>query len=258
MYAGAALVLVSIAGVVVRGWDAWEPAVRWTFAGLTTVAMIAAGLFVRLPWSRRVSDERRRAVSALLTTGVAVATTGVGVALGSAQGAMSVGAGNVGRALGVVLAMLAVNLIARTPVSEAGLLGSLVWAAWVAVPPGPGTWALLMGVGVAWAALGVRWARGRRTAMVLGSALALVASVGMASGPWAWPTRAGLAAVSVLGLGAFLRGRANYWLALGAGAATALAASVAGDVVGPALALLVGGLATMTVSWVALRSAHRR
>ena len=81
---------------------------------------------------------------------------------------------------------------------------------------------------------------------------------GWPAGPWAWPTRAGLAAVAVLGLGAFLRGRANYWLALGAGAATALAASVAGDVVGPALALLVGGLATMAVSWVALRSAHRR
>ena len=60
-----------------------------------------------------------------------------------------------------------------------------------------------------------------------------------------------------MGLGLFLRGRANYWLALGAGAATALAASVAGDVVGPSLALLVGGLATMVVSWIALRSARR-
>jgi hypothetical protein len=93
--------------------------------------------------------------------------------------------------------------------------------------------------------------------MALGAALALVASVGMAAGPWAWPTRAALAAVAILGLGAFLRGRANYWLALGAGAATALAASVAGHVVGPALALLLGGLATMVVSWVALHGTRR-
>ena len=257
MYTGAALVLVSIGGVVVRGWAVWEPGVRWTFAGLTTVALIAAGLFVRLPWGRALSDERRRAVSALLTTGVAVAATGVGIALGSAQGAVSAGPGSAARALWVVLAMLVVNLIARSPLSESGLLGAMAWAAWVVVPPGPGTWAFLAGLGVVWAGLGMRWARGHRTAMGLGAALALVASVGMAAGPWAWPTRAALAAAAILGLGAFLRGRANYWLALGAGAATALAASVAGDVVGPALALLLGGLATMVVSWIALRRARR-
>jgi len=257
MYTGAALVLVSIGGVVARGWGAWDPDARWAFAGLMTVALVAAGLFVRLPWSREVSDERRRAVSGLLTTGVAVAATGVAVALGSAQGAASAGPGTVARALALVVTMLVVNVIARTPVSESVLLGALTWSAWVAVPPGPGTWAFLTALGALWAALGMRWARGRRTSMVLGAALALVASVGMAVGPWAWPTRAGLAAVAVLGLGAFLRGRANYWLALGAGAATALAASVAGDVVGPALALLIGGVATMIVSWIALRSARR-
>jgi hypothetical protein len=257
MYAGAALVLISVGGVVARGWSAWEPGVRWAFAGLTTVALVAAGLFVRLPWSRSLGDERRRAVSALLTTGVAVAATGVSVALGSGQGALSADPGNTALALCVVVAMVVVNAVARTPVSESGLLGALVWSAWVVVPPGPGTWAFLVALGAVWAGLGARWARGRRTAMVLGAAVALVASVGMAAGPWAWPTRAGQAAVAVLGLGAFLRGRANHWLALGAGAATALAASVAGDVVGPALALLVGGLATMVVSWIALRSARR-
>ena len=257
MYTGAALVLVSIGGVVVRGWSAWEPALRWAFAGLTTVALIAAGLFVRLPWSRMLTDERRRAVSALLTTGVAVATAGVAVALGADRGSISSGGASAALPVGVVLAMLLVNLVARTPVSESGLLAALAWSAWVVVPPGPGTWAFLVGVGVAWGVLGMRVARGRRTAMAVGVGLALVASVGMAGGPWAWPTRAALAAVAVLGLVAFLRGRANHWLALGAAAATALAASVAGDVVGPALALLVGGLATMAVSWIALRSARR-
>jgi hypothetical protein len=258
MYAGAALVLVSIGVVAVRGWASWDPAVRWLLAGLTTVALIAAGLFVRLPWRRVLSDERRRAVSALLATGVVVAAIGVAVGLGTDRptGGQSSAAGGA-LAVGVVLAMVLVNLVARTPASEAGLLACLAGATWVVVPPGPGTWAFLLGLGVLWAVIGSRWARGRRTALVLGAGVALVASVGMAAGPWAWPTRAVLGAVAIVGLGLFLRGRANYWLALGAGAATALAASVAGDVVGPALALLVGGLSTMAVSWIALRSARR-
>lgn len=259
IYTGAALVLVSVIGVVARGWTDWEPAVRGVFAGLATVALVSAGLFVRLPWSRPLSDERRRAVSALLVTGVAGALTAMAAAPGSGAGVLSAGAGEAARAVGVLLAVLMANLVARTPVSESALLGALAWVAWVATPPGPGTWAVLVGLGAAWAAagLGARWARGRRTALVLGSTLALLASVGMAAGPWAVPTRAALGVVVVLGLGGFLRGRANHWLALGAGAATALAASVAGDVVGPALALLVGGLATMAVSWIALRAARR-
>ena len=87
--------------------------------------------------------------------------------------------------------------------------------------------------------------------------LALASAVGLAQGSWSWPVRGALAAVAVAGLGLFLRGRANHWLALGAGAATALAASVAGGVLGPALALLVGGLATMGVSAIALRGTRR-
>jgi glucose dehydrogenase len=117
MYAGAALVLVSIGGVVARGWAAWEPGLRWSFAGLTTLALIAAGLFVRLPWSRSLTDERRRAVSALLTAGVAVAMAGVAAVLGSGQEAPTSDPGTAARALGVVLAMLVVNLVARTPTS---------------------------------------------------------------------------------------------------------------------------------------------
>ena len=196
MYAGAALVLVSIGGVVVRGWAAWEPAVRWTFAGLTTVALIAAGLFVRLPWSRAVSDERRRAVSALLTTGRRRwPRPGWASRSGPRRVRLSAGPGQCRPgAWGVVLAMLVVNLIARTPVSESGAArspwrGRRGWSC----RPGPGTWAVLVGLGVAWAGLGMRWARGRRTAMVLGAALALVASVGMAGGPVgvADPRRAG-------------------------------------------------------------------
>ncbi len=257
MYTGAGLVLMAIAGVVIRGWTTWDPAFRWAFIGLGAVGLVAAGLFIRLPWRRPLSDERRRAVSAILTAGVVVAGIGVGAAVGTVQWAASQDSAAVALPLGAVLAMLLVNLVARTPVSESGLLTAVAWSAWMAVPPGPGTWAFLAGLGVVWAGVGFRWARGRRTAGVLGVSLALVASVGMSAGPWAWPTRAMLAAVAVIGLGAFLRGRPNWWLALGAGAATALAAAVAGEVVGPVLALLIGGLATMVVSWIALRSARR-
>lgn len=257
MYTGAGLVLVAIAGVVTRGWTTWDPAFRWAFLGLGAVGLVTAGLFIRLPWRRPLSDERRRAVSSLLTAGVVVAGVGVGAVVGTSQGAASQDGAAVALPLGAVLGMLLVNLVSRTPLSESGLLAAVAWSAWVVVPPGPGTWAFLVGLGVIWAVVGIRWARGRRTAGVLGAGLALVASVGMSAGPWAWPTRAMLAGVVVLGLGAFLRGRPNWWLALGAGAATALAAAVAGDVVGPVLALLVGGLATMAVSWIALRSARR-
>ncbi len=268
MYCGAGLVLVAILGVVVRGWSAWDATLHVAFTALSTSTLLAAGLFLRLPWRRVPGDERRRAVSALLTTGVVVATTGIAVAVAPDRAAAGVlgspgssGSGQGGLAVAAVcaaVAILAVTVVARSPLAECGLLLALAWAAWVVVPPGPGTWAVLAGLGVAWAALGSRWARGRRTAVVLGAGMALACSVGMATGPWAWPTRAALAVVAVVGLVAFLRGRANAWLALGAGAATALAASVAGDVVGPALALLVGGVATMVVSGVALRGARPR
>ena len=164
MYTGAALVLVSIGGVVARGWAAWEPGVRWAFAGLTTVALIAAGLFVRLPWSRTVSDERRRAVSALLTTGRRGGHDRASAwRSGPHRAPCPSGPGNAARALGVVVAMLVVNLIARTPVSESGLLGcagvgGLGRRAPGARAPGPSWWG--------WASSGPgsasRWARGRR------------------------------------------------------------------------------------------------
>lgn len=255
LYTGAALVLVAVLGAVVRGWSDWEPTMRWASVALASVALLAAGVFVRLPWSRRPGEERRRAVSAMLTSGAALAVAALGVALG-------VGQGNDPR-LAVVhsivacLSMLTVAMVARTPMSETGLLAALTWSAWVLVPPGELLWAVLALLGLAWALVGSRYARGRRTASVAGATLALAASVGLAQGPWAWPVRAVLAALTAFGLAAFLRGWANHWLALGAGAATALAASVAGGALSPALALLVGGLATMAVSGIALRGAGR-
>lgn len=255
MYAGAGLVALAVGGAIARGWDGWDAAMRAASVGLTALALLTAGLFLRLPWTRRAGEERRRAVSAMLSLGAGLALVASGVGLGVGQAVPGATAG--AHAVVGVLAMLAVCAIARSALAELGLLLATAWAAWVVVPPGPGTWAALVVLGAGWALAGLRWARARRTAAVAGSALALVASIGLAQGPWAWPARGGLAALVVVGLVTFLRGGANPWLALGAGSATALAASVAGAALGPALALLIGGAATMLVSGIALRSARR-
>jgi hypothetical protein len=255
VYAGAGLVVVAVLGVAVRGWADWTTGMRAAGVALTAVALLATGLFVRLPWARQPGDERRRAVSVLLTTGMATVAVATGLALEVRQGSAGVPA--TAHALGSVLGMLLVVVVARTPLAELGLLAAGAWAVWVVVPAGLWTWVGLAGLGVAWALLGARLARGRRTAAVAGTALALVGAVGMAQGALAWPVRGALAALAVGGLAAFLRGGAGHWLALGAASATALAASVAGGQLGPAPALLVGGLATMGVSAIALRSARR-
>jgi hypothetical protein len=191
-------------------------------------------------------------VSTLLTAGVGLALAAAGLGLESPGSGAAIGLAGA-----AVLALLLVCVVARTPLSETALLGSLAWSAWLLAPSGAATWAALVGLGMAWVAVAVRVARGRRTAAVSGALLALACSVGLAQDSWAWPVRAALAAVVAAGLVMFLRGGPNAWLALGAGGAAALAASVAGGLLGPALALLVGGLATMTVSGIALRAASR-
>jgi hypothetical protein len=87
--------------------------------------------------------------------------------------------------------------------------------------------------------------------------LALGAAVGLAQGQWAWPVRGALTALVAVGLIRFLRGGEGAWLALGAGAATALAGSWAGGTLGPVVALILAGMATMAVSGIALRSTRR-
>jgi hypothetical protein len=255
IYVGAGLVVLAVAGAAVRGWADWAAGMRAAAVALTSVALLATGLFLRLPWSRRAGDERRRAVSALLTTGMGLVCVATGLALGVRQGVQ--GGSALVHGVGCLLGMLLVAVVARTPLAELGVLAAGAWAAWVLAPAGAWTWVALAGLGAAWALLGWRLARGRRTAVVAGTALALLGSVGMAQGALAWPVRGVLAALAVAGLVVFLRGGPSPWLALGAGSATALAAAAAGNQLGPAPALLVGGLATMAVSAIALRSARR-
>ena len=255
VYVGAGLVLLAFLGAALRGWAGWDPTMRGSAVGLTALALVASGLFVRLPWGRRTTAQRRRAVSVLITAGLALAAVGsaAGLHLGQASG----GVEGVLQAVAVVLAMAGGCAVARTPLSETGLLGALAWAVWALVPVGPGTWWCLVGLGVAWAGLGLRLARAPRTAVTTGTALALVASVGLAQGQWAWPVRGALLALAVVGLGRFLRGGANGWLALGVGAAMALSGAVAGGALSPALTLMVAGVTTMAVSGLALRGARR-
>lgn len=255
MYAGALLMGLALAYVAVQGWPEWDLPARVSGLLLGSVALIATGLFVRLPWERSVSGERRRAVSALLTVGVGLGLAALGV-LGQV-GRAGDAATAVGHAVASVVLMLGACAVARSPFSEVALLGALAWAAWLVVPPGTAAWATLVGLGVAWVGLAARGARGRRTAAVAGTALALVASAQLGQGQWAWPVRAALAALAIGALVVFGRGGPNPWLALAAGAAAALAGAIAGGVLGPALALFIGGLATMVVSWVALRAAGR-
>ncbi|MCU0300039.1 MAG: hypothetical protein MUF35_00355 [Candidatus Nanopelagicales bacterium] len=256
VYVGAGLAVLAVAGVAVRGWADWASGMRAAAVALTSVALLATGLFVRLPWSRRPGDERRRAVSALLAAGMGLVCVASGVALDVRQGTAA--ALGLAHGLACVLAMLLVAAVARTPLTELAVLGAGAWAAWVLVPSGPWTWVAMVGLGSAWALVGWRVARGRRTAVVAGVGLALVGSVGMATqAALAWPVRGVLGALAVGGLLAFLRGGPAPWLALGAASATALAASVANDQLGPAPALLVGGVATMVVSAIALHGARR-
>lgn len=254
LYCGASLVLLAVLGMGVRGWGQWQDGMRAAASALASLLLLASGLFLRLPWRSRMSDERNRAVSVMLGTGVAASLVGSAIVLGVSQSSDPVGAA-VQSGTGVLL-LVGVNLVARTPFSETLLLGSICWLAWLTLPWRPGLWLVLAGLGVLWLLAGQRLGRGPRTAAVAGCTVALAAGAALAAEPDAWVARGVLAAVTAVGLGLFRAGRANYWLALGAAAATALAAAVAAAALSPAPALMIGGLATMAVSGVALRAAR--
>lgn len=254
IYVGAGLVVVAIGVVAAQGWGGWSSPLRLAATALTAVALAALGLFILLTGPRPLDGVRRRAASLALPAGVALALACPVVALG--LGAGSPVEVRVVHAAVSVATMIGIARAARSPVSETALLAACAWSVWLLAPGGPWRWGALIALGVAWALLAGRVAAGRRTAIVAGTSLALLAGVGLSTGPWAWPARAALAGAAGAGLVAFLRGRANGWLALSAAAATALAASVAGSTLGPALAMLVSGLSTTVVSWVALRAAR--
>lgn len=267
MYCGALLVLLALGSAVVRGWSEWESGSRWATAVLAALALLAPGLWARVSAPRPVSAQRRRAVSAMVTCGTVVGVAALGVATDPTPGTGE--AGTVVLAVGGVVAGVASVAAARSPLSETWLLVGLAWACWLLLPRGPVAWGVLTALGAGWALAACGpWVlrgrtllpagghlRGRRTALVVGPGLALLGGVALATGPWAWPARLALLVVAGAAFTMFRRGGANHWLALAAGSGTALVAAVAGDVLGPALALLMGGVATMGLSWLGLRSA---
>lgn len=254
MYAGAGIVVVALLGIVLRQWPDWSDQLQLGTTGLASVALVCGGLFLRLPWDRRMSQERTRAVSAALSCGVATAAVGVAALLGIRQSSDPVGA--IGHALLCVLGLALVCVAAATAFSETLLLVALCWLAWVALPSGTVLHLGLACLGSAWVVAGRQWARGPRTAAVIGTLVALVGGTLLAAAPDAWIARGVLAVLAAWALWAFLSGAVSAWLGLAAGAACALSAGIVADLLSPAPALLAGGLATMAVSAVALRGAR--
>ncbi len=261
IYLGGGLVAIAFAVVISRTWPEWGQSARWLGPSLLAVALLATGLLLRLPLLSSIEGPlaapRRRGISALLTAGATLAVVLMGIVL-SVDEVSPIGV----RALhgGVALvAALAVTTLARSPMAESVVLLALSWSCWLLFPAGPWAWVALATLGLCWSLLAwgrlgrLQVIRGERTAAVLGGLVALAACVGLAAGPWAWPTRGILVCVAGWGLMSFVRGGATAWLFLGAGAAAASGAAVAGDLLGPALALCAGGAATMLVSWLALR-----
>ncbi len=254
LYVGGVLMALAVLLQAARGWQGTADWVQAVSLGLTSFVLLATGFFVRLPWSRTLGPQRRRAISVLLVSGAGFALIGIGAAADVRRGAAQ--ALLLAHVVIAVLTMVLVCRIARTPASESGVLAASVWGVWVLAPAGAGCWLGLAALGMAWVLLGTRWAQGPHTARVTGTLLALCAAVGLAQGEWKWAVALVLAGLSVTGLVMFVRGGPNHWLALGAASATALAGSITGGQ-GPLLALAVGGLATMLVSGIALRSATR-
>ncbi len=202
IYGGAAVMLVAVVGIAARLWAQWDGVERLVTTGLAAASLILGALWLRAPWGRSASPACTRGVSVMLATGVLAG--GVGTALLFGLGQSSDPVAGLGHALASVAVMVAVNAVARTPYSETALLGALTWLGWVGLPDGPILWLGLLGLGVAWVGLGVRFARGPRTAAVAGAGLALASAAVMAAQPGAWVARGVLAVLACLGLWGFL------------------------------------------------------
>ncbi|MGV1005079.1 MAG: hypothetical protein ACOYEV_10035 [Candidatus Nanopelagicales bacterium] len=239
IYIGAVLIGAAAAVMAWQGWQAWSYRQQLLAGAGAVLGLAALGFWLRLPLDRELSGPRRRAVSVTVCAGSLLAL----VALPDPAGALLAGA----------LAVLA-NVLARSALAESQLLFSGAGILVLAGLPGLVVGLGLAAGGVLWAYGGLRWLRGKRTAVVAGSSAALLGLLTLAAGPAQLAGRLAIASLGVAALIAFARGAANYWLALGATALTALAATVAGDYLGPVVAIAAGGAATMVASAVALLS----
>lgn len=253
VYSGAGLMAVTAVLGAITGWTEWSDRTRVAVVAASGLGLIAAAAWLREAGGPALAQVRRRATSGLLSAAIVVLLGPIygGVLASSSKSAWALPL----IASGGLLVTWGADRLAHTPVSQTAILA---WAALIVlgVPPDWRVWCLpaLVGLGVAWAVLGWRYFPARRSAVVAGVLLALGACVVAANGVWSWPARALLLAAGVGSLWRFLRGGRNAWLALGVAGWAALAATAAGVVVGPLLALAIGGAVTVAVSLVALRT----
>jgi hypothetical protein len=256
VHLGVALVVMAAAMGAISGWPSWSDRTRVAVMVAAGLGPLASAAWLRDAGGPELAEQRRRATSTLLTAGILVLA-------GGAWGAVRAGTERFGWglpaiALGGLLATWGADRVANSPVSQAALLA---WAAALVVglTESAGTWCLpaLVVLGTAWSVLGWRYLSARRTAAAAGVVLALGAAVIAANGYWAWPARLLLLATGVGSAWRFLAGGRNAWLGLGVAAWAALAASAAGAILGPLLALAIGGAVTVAVSLVALRNSVR-
>lgn len=249
-YVGAGLAATAVAAGAYAGWDGWSRTVQLAVVAVTALGLCAAALWLREPGHAGLSAARRRATSVLLVAGVSIA---VGAGIWASADLDIAWLCPAVAGLGILL-IVGVDRVASTPLSQTAILA---WCAvLVAVAPlGPWAAPVMATLGLTWTLAGWRYLSGRRTAVTCGVLLVLGSCVLAAGGQWPWPARGVLMGLGVWSFAAFLRGGRNVWLALGIASWAALAATAAGLVGGPLLALLVGGVVTLVVSLIALRRA---
>lgn len=249
-YLGAGLAATAVVAGAYAGWEGWSRTVQLAVVAVAALGLVAAALWLREPGHAGLTAARRRATSVLLVAGVSLA---VGAGIWASADVDIAWLRPAVAGLGVLL-IVGVDRVASTPVSQTAILA---WCGLlVAVSPlGPWAAPVMAALGLTWTVAGWRYLSGRRTAVACGVLLVLGSCVLAAGGQWPWPARAVLMGSGVWSFAAFLRGGRNAWLGLGVASWAALAATAAGLVGGPLLALLVGGVVTLVVSLVALRRA---
>jgi hypothetical protein len=281
-YLGAVLVAASLIALLAQRWNDLS---QWQQVGmlgaLAALALLVGGLVAGTATGGRAAlllpaaASRRRVASVAFTAGALLVGAAVGTALLDAQasGPISVGA---------TLALLVVaQRVAPSALTEVALLGATLTFVSVAVEaliggaggeeefvigdaePDPLTidYAMpisLATVGVVWAAAVAPRLRLPEMGRVLGLAAALWATVPLAA---TQGTRTAgllvLAAISAIGLGAYLRTRLWPWLAAGALAVAIFVVILVGQSAGTAAGLLLAGLLLLgAAGWAAWRARH--
>lgn len=256
VYVGAGLMALTAVLVAISGWPDWSGRTRVAVVASSGIGLVAAAVWLREAGCSALAEARRRATSVLLSTAIVLLLGPIWGGVMASSNKPPWGLPLI--AFGGLLVTWGADRLAHSPISQTAIL---LWAALMVLgmPQGWRVWCLpaLVGLGLAWSVLGWRYLPARRCAVVSGVLLALGACVVAANGVWSWPARGLLLATGLGSLWRFLRGGRNAWLALGVAGWAALAATAAGAILGPLLALAIGGAVIVAVSLIALRTSLR-